>query len=236
MIKLLFLLFASMAAVPVISAQTVIANPAIATCGGGSPCTISSINATGTKLLAVSYGIYNSHASASDVSSSPSNTFTCVASGAQNGNQPSIALCYVINPSVSSSMSVTVVYPGLPGGPVSLSVIAFGGTGSFVASSNFSNFSASVQPGSLSPTGTYLFVTAGGFAFTPSTTCSIDSSFTQQACVGHAGITSALAYKSSSTAENPTWSFGPVSTGSGAAMATFTISSFVANQSVISIQ
>lgn len=186
-------------------------------------CATTAKDITGAKLVVVAISTYNLAISASNVTDSVSNTFTCIAAA---GTQPPSGLCYILNPVTSASYVLTGHYPG--SGPITLAYIAFGtGIGTFVQSTSFYNGGGitvpTIQPGSITPTGSALFVSSLGIFGSSDTSCTVDTGFTITSCVG---FNNGIAYKVSATAENPTWTVLSVPTiGLASVMATFSLPS-----------
>jgi hypothetical protein len=177
---------------------------------GGNTITTSAIDTTGATLIVVcvseTSGVINTP------TDSKSNTYTPL-TNRDTGASVAVRLFYCENPTAGSGHTFSYTHnSAFP----AIAVQAHGGT--LTASSLNTETGAtgaavtSIQPGSISPAAASdLFVT--GLSFGASRVVSIDSSFTISDQVdylsagGNFGI--GMAYKSSGTAENPTWSWTP---------------------------
>jgi hypothetical protein len=178
------------------SATGVAAGTSVATC---------SIDVTGGNLLVVSEVFYqlNSDAYAAD----GTNTYNRLNQKTSGAGQIYQELKYVINPTggtvnITANHNYTIMVAAL----FSYS----GGTAAFdaQAAGNGVVNNTTIQAGSLTPSGTELFIAGfGSSAAFP--TPPIDSSFVYSGLViqeGGNGLWGGLAYKNSSSAENPIWS------------------------------
>jgi|GEM_PF-4026207 len=178
------------------------------------------VNITGAGLLVVSESFYQPASPGDAFCSDGVNTYVRLTPhGSSIDRVATNQLSYVINPSggtitITCKHSYTVLIAAWFS--YSASTPLFDNqSGAFVNSGS----ATTIQPGALAPTGTELFITGEAetkaFASTP-----IDSSFTVIYAIqeGSAGLWGGLAYKNSSTIENPTWSFSASSTDAGVTM------------------
>ncbi|HWD94106.1 MAG TPA: hypothetical protein VG938_17375 [Verrucomicrobiae bacterium] len=188
---------------------------------GNSQASVT-IDVTGGKLLVVSVSNYQPAGGGLDRDPADGGVNTYIGlnkAGSPTGHIATNQLFYVINPS-GSSLTITCTHSY-----VILNAAVFSYSGSSPSldtqAAGHGTAASSVQPGSVTPSGTELFVTgvssSQSFAGTP-----INSSFTVTDAVrqGANGLWGGLAYKNSSSAENPTWSFS-ASADCGSTMATF---------------
>ena len=173
----------------------------------GTTLTTASCNLTGTKILWLGINSILG-TNVNTVVSSPTNTWTCNTQTTVSGNGSS-QICYVISPTVSSSMTVSVTTTG---GTTRLSLGLIGvpdtgtpGTPTF--SSGLSGAGTTVALGSITPAaaGAYCFTTYSGNGLS-GTAATISSPFsvdltnvaTFDSAIGHVQQTTA-------TAAAPTW-------------------------------
>jgi hypothetical protein len=177
--------------------------------------TTDAIDTTGANLIVIGLSWYSDAPSVSD---SKGNTWTALST---YGSSPYLVrLFYCLNPSVGGSHTFSTtanIYV--------LNVAAFSGVTAFDAESGAGNGNATtIQPGSITPAvASGLFITALCFAEL-GTTASINSTFTILNGTSDAGgnnLLGSMAYKISSSAENPTWTKTGGNNEVNAAMATF---------------
>lgn len=185
--------------------------------------TTGAISTTGASLLVVIVSESAESPVAAALTDSSSNTWTRLTTQS-TGVAVASAIFYVLAPTTSGSHTFTYTHTGFA---PSIAVLAFSG----VDTAGFDSQSGAIgdgtqttqQPGSITPTGSSdVFIT--GIAWGASRTMAIDSSFTITDQIDYlaAGDNLALgaAYKISSVAENPTWSWTTAMTPA-CVMATF---------------
>lgn len=200
--------------------------PSSTTSGGTS----SAVDTTGANLIVIAAGAYRGFAPDTNVviSDSKGNTYTPLTSR-QASNVAWARLYYCLNPTVGTGHTFSL---GSGGTAASLQIAAFSGVATSSAFDKESgnapgtNGGSTVQPGSLTAAvASSLYVTGLCTTDNSSGTDSINSSFnfvSQSAWASGSYEGSALAYKISSAAENPTWTVPtPGSADIAAVMAIF---------------
>ncbi len=199
-----------------------------AKCGSSdtNACTTSAADMTGANLCVANASYFST--GGFTMSSSPSNTWTALT---EYGSGSSILrLYYVYNPSVNATMTFTASKSsGFPG----LSVVCVSGA----AASPFdqenvggTTFSATVQPGSVTPSEDNELIISGVEFNVASGTVSINASMTvaqqQTAGVG-TNFGSAIAYlaQGAAGAINPTWTISSSDAAPASNIATFKMAS-----------
>lgn len=190
-----------------------------ATCGGTNGCTTTGFDTTGADVLVVSIGHYTANASVSD---NKSNTWHCA-----NENQAGgigAGLCYTTKGgdaatfAVGASHTVTTSCSGCFPGTIFWAVsgsLTSGDPKDGATSVNLCSVACTtIQPGSITPSGTDLFVVnlanGGCGSFNGGSDPTIGSSFTKVASLAWANGSNCFAIidqKTSGSAENPQWSF-----------------------------
>jgi hypothetical protein len=196
-------------------AQTLVAH---GICGGASACgTAISINTTGANFIAYAVSNYNVVASptVTDSQSGSSNTYTCLTKYVANASTYGLQICYTatvpahVGTSHTFNFSCTGCFSSIAvqawSGMAASSVFQSGtDVGAGITSGN------SLQPGSITPSGPTVVITAFGI-YAATATASINSSYTISDQVSFVMATNegvALAYliQSSGSATNPLWS------------------------------
>ncbi len=187
----------------------------------GNGFTTGAIDTSGASILVVSVNDYDlGHATLSD---SKSNTWTPLTSYISAAFNVRTTLYYAKNPTVGAGHTFTTT------GATSFNTMCVGAwsnadtTGPFDAENGaISSGTTSLATGTVTPAGAAeLFVS--GIGVNALETLAIDSSFSITGSVGFSGglhFGAGLAWKESSSAENPTWSFG-VSTATAVNLAAF---------------
>lgn len=202
-------------------AFALIGTPQVA--GGSVNTATPAMNTTGADLIVVVSTVYNSTPTISD---SKGITWTGKTTSLVGGGT-NVRLLYAWTGSAGWAIGSGHTFQSTTSTYNAIEVYAFSGAltsgDPFNAEAAGANSSGatSLQPGSVSPFGTDLFVT--GIGWFPNNTMAIDSSFatpTEQGYIGSDAMGGAISWKESASAENPTWSWSG-SNNVAAVMASF---------------
>lgn len=177
----------------------------------------TTVNTTGAKLLVISISIGNvSGGNTGPVCNSGTDTPHLAVVAGSPGGLGTNEIWYVINPTQTTGYDVFTIRNYQTVCLESFSYTGTTPTFDIAASGSGSSAFTTLQPGTLTPTGTELMVTAiGGWGTTTPQTASINSSFsiTDQLLETSTGAFGAMAWKNSSSAENPTWTSSATTAG-----------------------
>ena len=192
----------------------------IGTASSTTTATTAARDITGAKLIVVSIANFNSSGADTGPSDGVNTFLPLTIKGPPTLGTRTNQMWYVINPTTSSTYTVSAKRNYTT---ITMAAFSYSGTTPALdgqAAGAGADSSTTIQPGSLTPSGTELFVTGVACANTI-TTSSVNSSFTgTDAGSPAAGLFGGMAYKSSSTAEDPTWTQGSAG-GIAANMAKF---------------
>lgn len=183
---------------------------AAATANGTAQASAGPVNTTGSKLIVVAVCNYNAAGGALDANPSDGlNTYLPLnIKGSTSFGVATNQLFYCVNPTTGTSVTFTARHNYTV---CAVACFSYSGTTPSLdaqATGAGSDSYTTIQPGSVTPSsGTELFITS--VTWTSGTSASINSSFT----ITDAGGFGAMAYKTSSAAENPAWTVNPSNVG-----------------------